>query len=81
MRATGTDDDFIAGRNSNSLVFLKLNVSNATKNYNTDFYFNDNATLSLDQGYDAIIWNDIPPSFSVYSQDSPEICSPVDLGD
>ncbi|BAO77676.1 GEVED domain-containing protein [Winogradskyella sp. PG-2] len=67
MRSTGTDDDFIAGRNSNPLVFVKLNVSNATKNYNTDFYFNDNATLSLDVGYDAKIWNNTPPSFSVYS--------------
>lgn len=67
MRATGTDDDFIAGRNSNTLLFLKLKVSNATNNYNTDFYFNDNATLGLDQGYDAIVWNDIPPNFSIYS--------------
>lgn len=67
MRSTGTNDDFIAGRNSNSLVFLKLNISNATKNYNTDFYFNENASLGLDLGYDATIWNDVPPSFSVYS--------------
>jgi hypothetical protein len=67
MRATGSSDDFIAGRNSNPLVFLKLNVSNSTKNYNTDFYFNDNASLSLDQGYDATIWNDTAPSFSLYS--------------
>jgi len=67
MRATGTDDDFIAGRNSNLLVYLKLNVSNATNNFNTDFYFNDNATLGLDLGYDATVWNDIAPNFSVYS--------------
>lgn len=67
MRSTGSDDDFIAGRNYNPLVFLKLNVSNATKNYNTDFYFNDNASLSLDPGYDATVWNTTPPSFSVYS--------------
>ena len=67
MRSTGTDDDFIAGRNLNTLIFLKLNVSNTTNNYNTDFYFNDNATLGLDQGYDATVWNDTAPSFSVYS--------------
>jgi hypothetical protein len=68
MRATGSDDDFILGRNANPLVFLKLQASNSTKSYSTDFYFNDNATLGLDLGYDASIWNDTAPNFAIYSQ-------------
>jgi hypothetical protein len=68
MRATGSDDDFILGRNANPLVFLKLKASKSTKSYSTDFYFNDNATLGLDLGYDASIWNDTAPNFAIYSQ-------------
>jgi len=68
MRSTGSDDDFIEGRNANPLVFLKLKASNSNKSYSTDFYFNDNATLGLDLGYDATIWNDTAPNFAIYSQ-------------
>jgi len=67
MRTTGSSDDFILGRDSSPLVFLKIEVSNATKNFTTNFYFNDNATLGLDPGYDAKVWNNIPPDFSIYS--------------
>ncbi|WP_353778365.1 choice-of-anchor J domain-containing protein [Winogradskyella sp. 3972H.M.0a.05] len=66
MRTTGTDDDFIVGR-SGAPVYLKLNASSNNSNYSTDFYFNENASLSLDPGYDATIWNETPPSFALYS--------------
>jgi chitodextrinase len=71
MRSTGSDDDFIAGRqetNSN-IVHLQLELNNATEgNYKTDFYFTDNATNGLDFNYDASIFGDqAPSSFALYS--------------
>jgi len=67
MRRTGNTDDFIAGRNSNPLTFAKINISTANDSYNTDIYFNANATLGLDPGYDAAIFGGTAPSFSIYS--------------
>ncbi|WP_296382753.1 GDSL-type esterase/lipase family protein [Winogradskyella sp.] len=67
MRSIGTDDDFIMGRNFNELTYLKLNINSLNKTYHTDFYFNDNASLGLDPGYDAEIWSETPPIFSIYS--------------
>lgn len=67
MRTTGSSDDFIIGRDSNPLTYLKLKVSNDENSFKTNFYFNDDSSLSLDPGYDAKIWNNIPPSFSIYS--------------
>lgn len=67
MRSTGNGDDFIAGRSSSPLTYLKLNASSNGKAYHTDFYFNPNASLGLDPGYDASVWNENPPSFAIYS--------------
>ena len=67
MRSIGSGDDFIAGRNSSPLTYFKLKASTNNKSYHTDFYFNDNASLGLDPGYDAAVWNENPPSFAVYS--------------
>ncbi|WP_111682133.1 T9SS-dependent choice-of-anchor J family protein [Winogradskyella tangerina] len=67
MRMTGTSDDFILGRNSQPLTFLKLQINDGSNNFHTDFYFNDNASLALDEGYDASVWNSTPASFSVHS--------------
>ncbi|MCD2257655.1 T9SS type A sorting domain-containing protein [Psychroserpens luteolus] len=67
MRTTGTDDDFILGRNSGPLQYLKLNLSSASSSFSTSFYLNDNASLGLDPGYDASVWNTTPPNFSLYS--------------
>ncbi len=67
MRTTGSDDDFIVGRNSNPLTFLELNTSTINASYNTSFYFNDTATSGLDAGYDAVLWGDAIPDFSIYS--------------
>ncbi len=67
MRTTGSSDDFIAGRNSSSLTFLELNASTANNNYNTEFYFNSNASQGLDSGYDAVIWGGSAPNFALYS--------------
>lgn len=67
MRRAGSGDDFILGRNSSPLTFLKLNASTANHDYTTQFYFNDNATTGLDHGYDAKLWGDVIPSFALYS--------------
>ncbi|NRD20013.1 fibronectin type III domain-containing protein [Winogradskyella eckloniae] len=68
MRTTGTTDDFIAGRGINAhFGFIKLNSSSADSSFNTDFYFNSNATSSLDPGYDAALYSSTPPDFSIYS--------------
>lgn len=67
MRVAGSGDDFIVGRNSSDLTYLKLNTGTATKDFTTQFYFNDNATAGLDHGYDAQIWGGTIPSFALYS--------------
>lgn len=70
MRSIGTGDDFISGRssnNTNNISHLKIKVENSSNLYNTDFYFTDNATLGLDPGYDAGVYGNSAPAFSIYS--------------
>ena len=68
MQTTGTTDDFIAGRNADlELIYLKIGLSSNTSTYNTDVYFNVNASESLDKGYDADLWGSVVPEFSIYS--------------
>ncbi|MBO6881106.1 T9SS type A sorting domain-containing protein [Winogradskyella sp.] len=66
IRTTGTDDDFIVGRGG-SLINLELQLTTATDGAVTDFYFNANASLGLDPGYDAAIFGGTAPPFSIYS--------------
>ncbi|MEY8847897.1 hypothetical protein AB9K26_03725, partial [Psychroserpens sp. XS_ASV72] len=51
---------------SSELVFLKLGISSGGNSYNTDVYFNPNATRGFDLGYDAQFVFEIP-SFAIYS--------------
>ncbi|SDH76179.1 Por secretion system C-terminal sorting domain-containing protein [Winogradskyella thalassocola] len=68
MQTTGTSDDFIAGRNADlELIYLKIGLSSNTSTYNTDVYFNGNASEGLDKGYDADLWGSVVPEFSIYS--------------
>ncbi|WP_178983459.1 T9SS type A sorting domain-containing protein [Winogradskyella helgolandensis] len=67
MRTTGSGDDFIEGRDANTLTYFKLNASTTTHNYTTQFYFNANATKGLDAGYDARIWGGTAPNFALFS--------------
>ncbi|WP_243473328.1 reprolysin-like metallopeptidase [Winogradskyella sp. MH6] len=67
MRTTGNSDDFIAGRNDN-ISYFKLNLTNGSDVYHSEFYVSDNASLGLDPGYDARTFGSIAPSFSIYSQ-------------
>ncbi|WP_053976094.1 T9SS type A sorting domain-containing protein [Mangrovimonas xylaniphaga] len=69
MRTTGTTDDFIAGRMDNTSphkAFFSIELFNENSFYQTEFYLNDNASLSFDQNYDSALFGNIP-SFSVYS--------------
>lgn len=66
MRAIGSDDDFISGRNTSSLTFFKLSASTTSKSYKTEFYFNPNASQGLDHGYDGKILGAVP-NFALYS--------------
>jgi len=66
MRATGATDDFIVGRGTNAIINLELNISSASDSFVTNFYFNENASLGLDPGYDAAIFGSTP-SFALYS--------------
>ncbi|WP_299273644.1 T9SS type A sorting domain-containing protein [uncultured Psychroserpens sp.] len=68
-RSIGTNDDFIPGRFSDPslLAHLKLQMSNGSSLFNTDFYFNNNASLSMDTGYDAVMFNNYTPNFAIYS--------------
>jgi len=69
MRSIGNSDDFILGRSPNDVTsfHFKLLMANESKSYTTDFYFNPNASRGLDSGYDASIFENTPPEFSIYS--------------
>ena len=69
MRATGSSDDFIAGRPAQSTDngYITLSLNNLEKSYKTNLYFNPNASLGLDNGYDAAIFGDVAPIFAIYS--------------
>ncbi|WP_460217906.1 T9SS type A sorting domain-containing protein [Psychroserpens sp. MEBiC05023] len=69
MRSIGTTDDFILGRNDGSqlLAHLKLEMSNTSDIFKTDIYFNDNASLGMDSGYDSALFGHTIPEFALYS--------------
>ncbi|WP_405570963.1 fibronectin type III domain-containing protein [Winogradskyella sp. Asnod2-B02-A] len=71
MRVKGTTDDFILGRSSNNGSnegYINLQINNTTLDaYNTSIYLNDNASLGLDPGYDAAMFQGSAPEFSIYS--------------
>lgn len=72
MRTIGNTDDFIPGeafsnREVNSIVQLKLQLNTSNELYHTNFYITDNASLGLDIGYDAAIFGNNAPVFSIYS--------------
>ncbi len=67
MRVKGTADDFIVGRNASPIARLKLKLQATTKQYFTDFYFTDAASLGLDVGYDAAVFNTVT-DFGMYSR-------------
>lgn len=73
MRTIGASDDFILGKSAQktsselSNTNVKIQISDASKTYKTAFYFNDNAGLGLDPGYDAAMYQAVAPEFAIYS--------------
>lgn len=62
------DDDFIAGRfSSSNTTGFNLKLQGADQQHSTRIYFNENATLGLDPGYDAAHYGNQAPAFSLYS--------------
>ncbi|MEN8885399.1 MAG: GEVED domain-containing protein, partial [Winogradskyella sp.] len=68
MRTSGSSDDFIAGRTNNLAQHGTLLMTSSSLSFSTDIYFNDNATLGLDLGYDASHFDGAPSDFSIYSE-------------
>lgn len=68
MRTLGTSDDFMAGRIAGGLAHFILTMSSTNKMSKTDIYFKENATLGLDIGYDAELFEEEPSTFSIYSE-------------
>ncbi|WP_033960089.1 T9SS-dependent choice-of-anchor J family protein [Psychroserpens jangbogonensis] len=66
MRSTGSGDDYIVGRNP-QLSYVALKASTANDVFGTEIYFNTEASLGFDLGYDAAIWGDTTPDFAIYS--------------
>lgn len=66
MRTTSGTDDFIEGRSSTVNYKLKLSLTNS-EIYTTSFYFNSNASLGLDPGYDAATFDGFGNSYKLYS--------------
>lgn len=48
------------------LTYMTLNMSSSTNSYSTDVYFNDNASLGFDFGFDAEFFG-TPPAFALYT--------------
>ncbi|SNR30173.1 Por secretion system C-terminal sorting domain-containing protein [Lutibacter agarilyticus] len=67
MRSIGSSDDFIQGKSASENLNLKLQITNSTKSFSTDFYFNNNSSVGLDPGYDAAVFGSSAPEFSIYS--------------
>ncbi|OZV68594.1 T9SS type A sorting domain-containing protein [Winogradskyella aurantia] len=60
--------DSISERSSNTnLGFVKLKIDNTSSTFFTDIYFNSNASLGLDPGYDAALFGGTAPAYSIYS--------------
>ncbi|MGB0897517.1 MAG: T9SS type A sorting domain-containing protein, partial [Flavobacteriaceae bacterium] len=64
MSTSGTSDDFISGRGS--LIYFTLNASTGSDSYSTDVYFNPNASLAFNFGFDAELFSS--PAFVLYSE-------------
>lgn len=70
MMLASESDDFITGRTENKDTnsgFLKLNISNEGKNYDTELFFMEQASRGLDPGYDGRVYGKKAEAFAIYS--------------
>jgi hypothetical protein len=66
MRTLNGDDDYITGRTSNDSEFFKLNLI-GSETYSTSIFFNTNASLGLDPGYDAAVYGEDSENYPIFS--------------
>lgn len=67
MQVLGNTDDFILGRSSTPIQYVHLQMQSAIKSVQTSIYFNSNASLGFDLGYDAEVFGSNVTEFSIYS--------------
>ncbi|WP_412561707.1 T9SS type A sorting domain-containing protein [Winogradskyella sp. MIT101101] len=67
MQTVGNSDDFIIGRTSSDVNFIKIRVSTASDSCLTSVFFHDNASVGLDRGFDAAVFGGNIPEFALYS--------------
>lgn len=69
MRTSGSSDDFISGRNANSVIEHGLiEIQSGSNIFRTDLYLTNNASLSMDLGYDAEHFGGAPTDFSIFTR-------------
>ncbi|SDS15294.1 T9SS type A sorting domain-containing protein [Winogradskyella sediminis] len=66
MRTNSGVDDYISGRARNVNEFFKINLI-STETYATSIFFNSNASLGLDPGYDAAVYGETPQNYPIFS--------------
>ena len=68
MRRPGASDDFILGREVNTLKALsKIKLSRNTNSVNASIYFIEGTTRGLDLGYDAAVYSATSLNFSIFT--------------
>ncbi|MBO6879253.1 T9SS type A sorting domain-containing protein [Winogradskyella sp.] len=67
MQTVGNSDDFIIGRTSSDVNFIKIRLSTASDSCLASVFFHDSASLGLDRGFDAAVFGGNVPEFALYS--------------
>ncbi len=69
MRSIGTSDDFVIGRDgaNTNLANMNIHLTKGNLTAKTALYFNDNASLGMDSGYDSALFSAVTPGFAIYS--------------
>ena len=67
MQVESHSDDFIIGRTSNDVDFVKIRLYSLSDSCTTSIYFHNNASLGLDIGYDAAVFGGSVSDFALYS--------------
>lgn len=62
----GADTTFENRNTTGGLIYFRLNAGTSGNSFNTDIYFNANASTGFDLGFDAVLFSN--PPFSLYSR-------------
>ncbi len=61
-------NDFITARGFNTNNEIVLEVLKQEDSFSTEINFNSNSSRGVDPGYDGVIFGDVAPEFSIYTQ-------------